>query len=404
MSSDRPGAAPRLRRHVRGHGTVRLSRQDHYLGPWPDPTSPAPPAVQAKYHELVARWVAGGRKPLARAGEKDRPVLVNDLVARFVEHLRADYPAGSREPDQYELALRPLAALFGLEPGATLSAKVVEKVRDEMIRRDWSRKHVNRSVNRTKRLVRWAVRGELIPAACWQSVSAVEPLRAGQRGVKESPRRRPATLADVVAVCEHLTAPLAAMVMLCWLTGMRPGEVRRLTAGELDRSDAGVWVYRPSRHKTAHADQKRSVAIGPKGIEVLRPWLARAGGGPVFSPRSLVDEHLAAVRKRATGDVLTEAEAWACSWFGRVPGRMLARAGETYTDNGFEASVRTAAEKAGRKWFSCYCTRHGFRMAVGRAANDEAARAALGQRHISSTVHYGELDEDLAKETMRKLG
>lgn len=399
-----PGRTPRLRRHVRGSAFVRLSDRDHYLGPWPDPAGPPPPAVQAKYHELVARWVAGGRKPLARAGETAGPVLVKDLIARFVEHLRADYPAGSREPEQYELALRPLADLFALEPGAALSAKAVETARDGMIRRGWSRRHVNRAVGRVKRLVKWAVRSDLVPPQCLHSVLAVEPLRPGQRGVQETPKRRPATEEDVAAVCAHLTAPVAAMVRLCWLTGMRPGEVRRLTAAELDRSDPGVWVYRPARHKTAWAGAGRCVAIGPRGIELLRPWLARAGEGPVFSPRSLVAEHQAAVAKRAAGAVLTEAEAWACSWFVRLPRWQAARAGAAYTDNGFEASVRTAAKKAGRKWFSCYCTRHGFRMAVGRTAGDEAARAVLGQKHISSTAHYGRIDEELARETMRKLG
>ena len=46
----------------------------------------------------------------------------------------------------------------------------------------------------------------------------------------------------------------------------------------------GLWVCRPSEHKTEHHDATRVVLIGPRAQEVLRPWLDRAPEAYCFSP------------------------------------------------------------------------------------------------------------------------
>lgn len=55
-------------------------------------------------------------------------------------------------------------------------------------------------------------------------------------------------------------------------TGMRPGEACRIRLAEIDRSGE-VWLYRPSRHKTAHHGHARVIAIGPKAQFVQRRFI-----------------------------------------------------------------------------------------------------------------------------------
>lgn len=405
MSRLPSGSVPGLRRHVRGYGVVRLNKIDHPLGPWPDPAGPAPPGVTAAYHEAIARWLAGGKKPLARAGrEPEKPLLVKDLCGRFLEFAKGEYPAGSKEPENYRLAFAPLEALFGLTPAAGFDAPKLELVRADMLRRAWCRRHANRQVNRVKRLFRVAARKRWVPAAVPADLATVEPLRKGQHGAREADPREPTDEGQVDRVCGRLTPPMAAMVLLLWHTGMRPGEVRKLRCEELDRSDPTCWVFRPGEHKTDWKGQTRSVAIGPRAIAVLRPWLDAAGTGYVFSPGRLVTAYKAAAEKVRKGEAVTPEEAWAATWFKRVPGRMLAAMGETYTADGFTASVTRAKEAAGVPGFTAYAARHAVRERVGRAVSDEAARAVLGQKHISTLSHYGRLDEEAAKEAMRKIG
>jgi hypothetical protein len=77
---------------------------------------------------------------------------------------------------------------------------------------------------------------------------------------------------------------------------MRPGEVCRLTWGELDRT-AVVWIYRPSQHKTRHRGKTRAVAIGPHGQALLRTFLA--GRVPAAAGVDALDLTDPATRARA---------------------------------------------------------------------------------------------------------
>ncbi|WP_422931508.1 hypothetical protein [Singulisphaera sp. PoT] len=62
------------------------------------------------------------------------------------------------------------------------------------------------------------------------------------------------------------------MIELQRLTGMRPGEVTIMRARDVDMS-WNVWAYAPGRHKTQHHEKGRTIYLGPKAQEVLRPWL-----------------------------------------------------------------------------------------------------------------------------------
>lgn len=395
---------PGLRRHARGVGTVRLSGVDHYVGAWPDPEGPPPDAVTEKYHELVARWIAHGRRPLPKE-EDARPLLVKDLAARFVVAAEDEYPLGSKEPKNYAVAMSPVVRLFGTLPAAEFRPRHLIEAQAEMVRLGWVRKSLNRSVNRVKRVWRWAAARELVPAATADALRSVEAVRKRHRGVTEGQPRRPATEAEVDAVCAELAAPAAAMLRLLWLTGMRPAEVRGMRESEVDRT-GDAWVYRPGSHKTDHSGGVRAVPLGPRARSVLAPWLAACPpGAVVFSPRRLIDRRAEAVRKRNAGSVLTEADVFALSWWPRVPGTLYRLAGECYTADGFACSVAAARKRAGLPdGWSSYCTRHAFKMRVEAGFGTIGAKAALGQKSVETTKLYGVQDLELASKVAAEIG
>ena len=78
-----------------------------------------------------------------------------------------------------------------------------------------------------------------------------------------------------------LPEPVAAMVELQLLTGMRPGEVVLMRMSDVDRS-GDVWLYTPEEHKNAWRGKERKVYLGPKAQEILRRFrLVEVVGEPV---------------------------------------------------------------------------------------------------------------------------
>ena len=57
-----------------------------------------------------------------------------------------------------------------------------------------------------------------------------------------------------------------------------------------------VWLYRPESHKTEHRGHDRVIPIGPRGQEILRPYLLRKDTQPCYSPAEAYEQH----RRRRT--------------------------------------------------------------------------------------------------------
>ena len=70
-----------------------------------------------------------------------------------------------------------------------------------------------------------------------------------------------------------------------------------MRAGDIDQGGE-TWVYTPARHKAEHHDKPREVLVGPRGREVLRPWLKADPGAYLFSPAEATLERREAMRGR----------------------------------------------------------------------------------------------------------
>lgn len=401
---------PSYRRHKTGQAVVRLNGKDFYLGVYGTPES------KQAYDRRIAEWYASGRKIMPDATEA-KPLTVSQIVAAFFENTENADARSLEEMDNYRQAVRPLENLYGQTPARDFGPLALKAVRQEMIRVGWSRKNLNRQVNRIRSVFKWAASQELIPASMCEALRTLAGLQPGRGGAKETLPIRPAPEADIEAVCPFVSRQVWALIQLQLLTGGRAGELVRIRAVDLCMN-GDVWTYTPAKHKTAHHGHERTIYIGPKGQEVIRPFLA---GRPVdaflFSASEAEAERREKMhqRRKQGGTPLHR---------GNVPGSNRKAKPERQPGGCYDvASYRRAIDRAcdladawakgGRvigneerivgHWHP-HQLRHNAATYIRREFGLESSKVILGHRSLDMTQLYAEADLDKAKEAIRRIG
>ena len=111
------------------------------------------------------------------------------------------------------------------DSGREFGPKLLKSVRQRMIDAGLCRKTINTSIGRIRRMFRWAVAEELVPANVLTAIAAVTGLQAGRSNAKEGKIVSPTSRAAVDAIRPFVSHPVWAAVELQMLTGMRSGEV-----------------------------------------------------------------------------------------------------------------------------------------------------------------------------------
>jgi integrase len=403
MPRTKKGTPPAYRQHSGGQAvvTVRLStgqRRDILLGPWNSPES------KDEYNRVLTVLNAhGGRYPAQETAAAG--LTVNELILAFWKDAEQRYGPDNKELDQFRYSFRPLKKLYGSHPAANFTPKCLKAVRQGMVDLDWCRTVINRRVTRIKTMFGWAVSEELVPPSLAHALREVKGIRKGEKGVRESPPPEPAFEAEMLAALPYCPRPVAAMLELQWLTGMRSGEVRVMRTVDIDRTDPACWVYRPGsdagpagRHKNAWRGQERAVPLGPRCIEILTPWLRpEEPEAYLFQPRQATEERNA---KRRAERKTPRQPSQRARKRKKHPKR---KPGDCYTDTSYPHAVARACAQAGVR-FNPYALRHGRKMDLEREEGSEAARCVLGQKSIQSTQHYGKIDLGRAQEVMTRRG
>jgi integrase len=423
---------PSLRRHAAsGQGLVTLSGRDHYLGKWPSGCKKPPAEVQAAYDRLIAEWRANGRRPLAPAGEAPG-LTVGELILRFWPHVERHYrhPDGTPtgEVENYRHSLRPLRQLYEGLPAAEFSPLKLKAVRETMVKASLVRTLINRRVGRIVRMFKWGVAEELVPETVYRALKAVPGLQKGRCDAREGVPVGPVADAYVEAVLPHVLPPVAAMIRLQRLTGMRPGEVCRLRACYLDVTGP-VWIYKPPLHKTAYRDKDRVIAIGPQAQEVLKPFLSLSTEAYLFSPSRALAERRAEQRTARRSKVQP-------SQRNRRKARPKRAPRDYYTPHAYSTAVRRACELADRlarqqaedaraaakgrspvkvpkkvpeserlmRHWHPHQLRHSYGTMVRRRYGLEAVQVTLGHTQAAVSEIYAEADQALAVRVAAEVG
>ena len=372
-----------------GQARVRINGKDIYLGVFNSKES------QEAYERLVAKFFLGSL-------DVDRDSLqLARLAIMYVEFARGYYlkdGVPTSEVQAIQMALKPLVKLFGREKIHAFGPRKLKLVRESMIQLKWARTTINQAIQRINRMLRWASENEYADSSIYQSCRTMTGLRRGRCEAKESEPVQPAPVADIDAVELFVARPVWSMIQLQLCTGMRPGEVCIIRACDIDVSGP-VWEYRPETHKTAHHGRQRLVFIGPKGQEILRPYMATTDdNGYLFRP-DLAENARNRLKRagRKTPMTPSQAQRQRKEAPKRAPGKRYQRTSYTRT-------IARACKLAGVPEWSPNQLRHNAATNLRKIHGLEGTRTVLGHSTTDMTQVYAEIDFDKARKIMEASG
>lgn len=204
---------------------------------------------------------------------RDSPLTVNELVLVYRWHTHQYYRKNgevTREATITDDVIRYLRKHHATTFLDDFGPVALDELRDGMITDlDWSRKHINKQVNRLIRMFTWSAEKELVAPASPLALKSLAGLKKGRTTARETDGVTCVDDAVVDATVPHRPDVVADMVRLQRLTGSRPGEVCSLRPCDLDRS-SDVWLYYPSEHKTEHHQKEKFVGNTPIVAHAVR--------------------------------------------------------------------------------------------------------------------------------------
>lgn len=340
-------------------------RRHVYLGAHGSPES------MAKYHAVVADWLAGKAAP-----EPPRATTLRGLAEAYIAHAEVYYRKRG-EPTTHvgnvRASLKPLEADAA---AASFDARALKAYRERLIDAGLTRGGCNRRVRIVVKAFRWAASEGLIPESAWRALAVVEPLAKDRSPARETEPVGPVSERVVEACLPHMPPPVAAMVRLQLLTGMRPGEACSMRRADID-AGRKTWIYRPESHKAEHHGRSRAIPLGPQAQALIRPFLPLDPDEPLFSPRAWMTSS----RPNAT--------------------RVYAR---QYTKDTYRQAVNRACDKAAVPRWHPNQLRHTYATRLRRLHGLEAAQVLLGHARADVTQIYAERDLKKAARIAAKVG
>jgi integrase len=368
---------------------VTLSGKDHYLGRY------GTAASKAEYDRLVAEWLAGGRQ----LPDPGHDLTMHELMAAYMRHARERY-GRTNELGCYKDALRVVKQLYGNQPAAEFGPRRFKTVREKFLEKGWSRPYANRQAQRVRRMVKWAVSEELLPGEVYHRLIAVDGLRRGDPGTRETEPIRPVPEPFVEAVKPIVAPQVRAMIELQTLAAMRPGEVCIMRGRDLETSGR-VWTYCPEHHKTEHHGHKREIYLGPRAQEVLKPWLRINLDEYLFQPAEALAWKSAEKRKTRTTPLWpSHVRAKEC----QKETRHRRPHQQHYDVNAYRRAIRRACCKAKVPEWSPNRLRHNAATNLRKEYGIELARIILGHATAFTTEIYAEADRAQAMDVIAKVG
>lgn len=315
--------------------------------------------------EAYARFIAEQSKRPESSLVVEAPcpdlLSISELVLLYSEHAENYYRKDGKPTGEHvciKYAVRPLEALFGISLAREFGPKKLKLLREEMIRLDWSRRHINAAVRRIKRMFTWAAEEELLPGEVALNLRAVQGLKKDRSTAREKPEVGTVPDDHVMAALPYVSPRVRDLLLVMRRSGMRPGEALSMTVEAIDRTDPECWIYRPGRHKVEHHGKGRVVFLGPKCQEILLSRIVATGSGRLFP----------------------------------IGSRSLHK------------GVVEACDKAEVPRWSPNMLRHAYGTEIRRRFGLEEAQVTLGHSKADVTQVYAERDLSKAREVARLVG
>lgn len=435
-----PSAHPKLVRHTSGKARLRLSGRDYYYPAFGTGKKPSPEA-QAWADELIARWLANGRRlpgvsrptVAGAALAASNPtvtdtITVAEVAAAYLQHsqkrTRADgKPTKTHISDASALKyLKPWyrmpASDFGLPTlityrdhmiktaGRTVTRMVVEngQALEREERLPPARGYVNDAVNRVRAAFRWAANRGLIEAKVAHELSVLTPLTRGQtEGARETEPVLPVPDDVFYATLDLMPRLPADILRILRISVARAGEVCTMRPRELQTTDAeghplDVWIFEPTQHKTEKLGKPRPIALDSVAQAILAPYLEGCGPDEYVFTGAKADAMYRASRRASRRTPLTP------SARARRARARPAAAATHYTTMALSRCVARAAKRAGVPHWHPHQTRHASAQEPSDEHSLEAAQAAGGWADPKSVRRYARASTKKAAAAVVTLG
>src|ERR1700683_3492430 len=92
----------------------------------------------------------------------------------------------TRELENLKDALRPLRKLYGNTEAAQFGPLALRTVREDMIAAGLCRRTINTRIGRLKRVFRWGVSYEMLPASVYEALRSVPGLQRGRGEARDT--------------------------------------------------------------------------------------------------------------------------------------------------------------------------------------------------------------------------
>jgi len=371
-----------------GQARVRINGKSIYLGPHGSEES------RRRYDEVVAEYMKG------TLNVSFHKLTINQLCIAFVKHAQTYYVKNGRitsEVSNIQTALRPLVKIHGKCLVSEFGPAKLKQVRELMVKNGIVRKSVNRGIGRIKRMFRWGVENEIVSTHVLAAINSVPGLRYGRSTAVEADPIKPVPDEHIKAIQSRVNRFVWGMIQLQLATGMRPGEVRLMRMGDIDMS-CEVWEYRPQKHKTEHHGRQRLIFIGPKGQEILKPFLVADTERYLFSPQAAELER-SEERRANRSTPMTPSQAARSEKTDR-----RRKPGKSYTVTSYGRAIHNACDAAGITVWSPNQLRHNAATELRKKYDIETVRTILGHATGFTTEVYAELDFEKARSVIGRVG
>jgi len=374
---------PTLRRHKStNRGYVVLNSRFIYLGSW------GLPETEQNYARTIHEWLANGRRPMV----KPEDLAVVELAAQYWADAKTVYCESKAHLEGIHCALKPLAEMYGDTPASHFGPVALRAIQAYWASKGRARRTVNGYVAQIKRMFRWAVARELVPASVWHGLEAVEGLRAGRSPARDAKVILPVSDSDIAAIRDLVPPPVWALIQLQLLTGARSGELIRLRPCDIDRTAGDVWTATLKKHKSAWRGRDRVIFFGVRAQRVLRPFLLRPPEAYLFDPHEALVWYAAQFATHRRPD--QEA---------KVP-KTERRVRDCYGVDSYRRAISRACEKTGIAPWHPHQLRHNAATRIRKECGLEAAQVMLGHSRADVTQVYAERDAEKAREVAAKMG
>jgi integrase len=264
-------------------------------------------------------------------------------------------------------------------------------------------------------MLKWGILRKLVPHQVYVEAKFVPGLKKGKTKARENLPVQDVSDEVVNRSLPHFLPTLRDMVQVQRWGSMRPSEVCRMKAGEIDtnyKTDDGtmIWMYTPGTHKNAWRKKSRKgeyvriIPLGRPEQEILATRLiGKSDDDHVFSPREAMKEHYA-IRAANRKTKIQPSQVKRKERTAKNPKR---KDRDHYDKGSYYHAITKMIKNANKllpegekipHWFPYQLRHAGITDIVEQTGSLDTARAVAGQKSISVTQGYNHADVKIAVE------